>query len=330
MGLGTNLGNREANLAAAVVTISTHPQIELLAQSKWHENPAIEDAGPHNFLNGVIKISTSLEPFELLAFTKSVENQIDPAREERGRKKARVLDIDILTYGDLVLNTEELTLPHPRMHKRSFVTKPMRELEALEYTSELLSNIDARESARKQLINQCKQAAKAIIDKQSYSVRRMYLADLEQVIVLNQKIYGDHHWTREAFVHELSNPNAVYYVAESAGKILAFVGVWLIAGEMQIMTLGTDPDHRRRGIAEVLLIAAIDTALENKITSIILDVRASNTPAQNLYYRYGFVHQGLRKAYYEPDGEDALILRLDNLMEQSALDLFLRNLSMIS
>ncbi len=104
------------------------PFSRLLRHSTWLENPAVGEAAPHDFLNGVVELKSSLSPLELLNEIRSIEFAIDPERNSRGRKLARKIDIDILLYGDLVLDSEDLVIPHPRMHEREFVMKPLEEL----------------------------------------------------------------------------------------------------------------------------------------------------------------------------------------------------------
>ncbi len=122
------MGDRLTQLEAALVALSSMPKTKFLAKSSWLENPAVGEALPHNFLNGVIKIASSLEPLELLAELRRIETLIDPERSSRGRKLARKIDIDILLYGDLQLNSPELVIPHPRMFERDFVMKPLQEI----------------------------------------------------------------------------------------------------------------------------------------------------------------------------------------------------------
>lgn len=128
MALGSNLGDRRVNLDRAVLLLAKHHDIEIIKVSSWLENPAIEDAGPYDFLNGVIKIQTSLSPHQLLDYVLDLELRIDPERESRGRKQARIIDIDILKYGEHIIKDERLELPHPRMEQRDFVMKPLFEL----------------------------------------------------------------------------------------------------------------------------------------------------------------------------------------------------------
>ncbi len=128
LALGSNLGDREAQLEAAVSLLAAAPGHRLIAKSQWMENPPVEDAGPHMFLNGVIALETELSPHDLLSLASRVEEAVDPERSSRGRKLARKIDIDILLYDDLVLETEDLVIPHPRMREREFVMKPLEEL----------------------------------------------------------------------------------------------------------------------------------------------------------------------------------------------------------
>lgn len=129
LALGSNLGDRQVNLERAVTLLCEHKDIELIAVSSWLENPAIEEAGPYDFLNGVVKIQTSLTPHKLLDYILQLELRIDPERNSRGRKQARVIDLDILKYGTRIIKDERLELPHPRMLERDFVMKPLDELQ---------------------------------------------------------------------------------------------------------------------------------------------------------------------------------------------------------
>lgn len=335
--LGSNLGNREDNLNKAIELISSDTSNKFLKKSKWYENPAIEEAGPDDFLNGVIKIETSLEPQALLKFLQEIENTIDPDRETRGRKKARYIDIDILKLGDLVVNEPGLELPHPRMHERTFVMQPLRELEASDYADEIINKAskddihvpapfygDENIALRSQVETSIE---KLINSNKKFDIRKMYLSDIDEIYEMDSKCFGEKHWSREIFVKELSNQNAIYLVAEEKNpkaikkKLVGFIGVWIILDEMHIMTLGTDPEHRGQKIAEHLLLASLDSSLRSGVRTVTLEVRLSNIAAQRLYEKYGFQHQGIRKNYYNDDGESALILWTENIQEDKYLNL---------
>lgn len=126
--LGSNIGQRTNNLDTSIGMIDAHYAVSILTKSKYLENPAIEGAGPHDFLNAVIKVETSLEAHALLDLILDIEKQIDPEREKRGRKAARIIDIDLLLHGEEKHNSERLTVPHPRMHERDFVMQPLLEI----------------------------------------------------------------------------------------------------------------------------------------------------------------------------------------------------------
>jgi len=128
LGLGSNLGDRLLNLHTAVDLINAHKALTITKLSSWIENPAIDDAGPDDFLNGVVELDCALEPRALAQYIQFIEQEIDPERSMRGRKKARKIDIDILLYGDEVINDEILTVPHPRMKERAFVMTPLLEI----------------------------------------------------------------------------------------------------------------------------------------------------------------------------------------------------------
>jgi len=158
-------------------------------------------------------------------------------------------------------------------------------------------------------------------------VRRMYLEDIDKVMEIEPKVFGSHHWTRNNFVKELDNKVATYFVAEKEGELVAYSGLWIVAEETHITTLAVDPRHRRQGIAEGLLIAMIDFAIKGAARAITLEVRLSNTPAQNLYEKYGFQRLGIRRNYYEDNREAALLLWTEDLNSKSFQDLYNKNVN---
>ena len=127
IGLGSNLGNRRENLEAAVARLAGHPRIGPLVRSAWHETAAIGGpAGQPPFLNGAVKLITSLAPLELFDCLRQIETQLGRRREERWGP--RTIDLDLLLYGGQVLDTPALKLPHPRMAWRRFVLEPAAEV----------------------------------------------------------------------------------------------------------------------------------------------------------------------------------------------------------
>jgi 2-amino-4-hydroxy-6-hydroxymethyldihydropteridine diphosphokinase len=122
--LGSNLGDRLANLRNAMTNIS--PKVKAVAQSSIYETEPWGYSDQPSFLNQIIKANTDLAPFDLLAFFKEIE--VSMGRQETFRFGPRLIDLDILFYDDLVLNTPKLTIPHPRISERAFVLIPLVEI----------------------------------------------------------------------------------------------------------------------------------------------------------------------------------------------------------
>ena len=127
--LGSNLGERESHLAAALVALKRTPGIsELRVSSLWETAPVGGPAGQGAYLNAVARFDTTLPPRVLLDLLLEVERVND--RERSVPDAPRTLDLDLLLYGDRVIREEGLTVPHPRLHLRPFVLAPLREVAA--------------------------------------------------------------------------------------------------------------------------------------------------------------------------------------------------------
>ena len=124
LALGSNLGDRRANLVAAVERVRAQVRVEAIS-SLYETEPAYVGDQPR-YLNAVLRGRTTLEPSELLAFLKGIER--DMGRAGGPRFGPRVIDLDILLYDRLILTTSELTIPHPRMAERPFVLVPLAEI----------------------------------------------------------------------------------------------------------------------------------------------------------------------------------------------------------
>jgi len=99
--------------------------------------------------------------------------------------------------------------------------------------------------------------------------------------------------------------------------IIGAAGFWLMVGEVHIITIAVRNAYRRLGIGEKMLVRIIDDAVELKARMVTLEVRVSNTTAQELYKKYGFVTTGMRRKYYTDNGENALIMTVDNITSSS-------------
>jgi len=95
--------------------------------------------------------------------------------------------------------------------------------------------------------------------------------------------------------------------------ILGFAGLWMMAGEARITNIAVREKYRRQGMGELLLIALIDLALELGAHLMTLEVRASNTAAQSLYAKYGFIQMGLRRGYYTDNREDGVLMTIEDV-----------------
>ncbi len=127
IGLGSNLGNRRAIIEEALAKLGRRPHLRLVRASSLHETaPAGGPADQPPYLNAAAVLDCALQPQELLEMLKQIENQAGRTRNEIWAP--RTLDLDLLLYGELVLATPALTLPHPRMAWRRFVLEPAAEV----------------------------------------------------------------------------------------------------------------------------------------------------------------------------------------------------------
>ena len=126
LGLGSNLGDREQYLHQAVAKLAAHPDIKLRKLSAIYETLPFGYTDHPAFLNAVAAVETTLSPHELLSVCLGIESSLGRIRELKWGP--RLIDIDILLFDDVELATEQLTLPHPYLHLRSFVLVPLREL----------------------------------------------------------------------------------------------------------------------------------------------------------------------------------------------------------
>ena len=125
LALGSNIGDREGNLRAAILSISA-AGIQVLRESPIYETEPVGYADQRWFLNMVVEAGTALFPMQLLTRTGKIERAL--GRMRTLPNGPRTIDIDILLYGDAVMRTPRLEIPHPRMHERRFVLAPLADL----------------------------------------------------------------------------------------------------------------------------------------------------------------------------------------------------------
>ncbi|MBN1259860.1 MAG: ribosomal protein S18-alanine N-acetyltransferase [Anaerolineae bacterium] len=162
-------------------------------------------------------------------------------------------------------------------------------------------------------------------DIRTYTIRRMEPRDIPAVVKLDHQVFLDP-WPESAYIQELYfNPNACYFVleiptpaklrgrwpwkTETADPIQGFIGMRVERSNGHISTLAIHPELRGHGFGEFLLITALRQAIEMEACCVLLEVRVSNHPAQNLYRKYDFEVVGRQPRYYQ-NGEDALLMEL--------------------
>ena len=126
LALGSNVGDRLSYLKAAVKALE--PYVDVTAKSRIYETAPAYVSDQPAFLNAVVMGTTKLEPLALLWLLKDIESEI--GRQPTFRYGPRVIDIDIIFYGDTVMETPELTIPHPRLAERDFVLRPLCDIAA--------------------------------------------------------------------------------------------------------------------------------------------------------------------------------------------------------
>lgn len=124
LALGSNLGNRLSNLKNAISNLT--PQMEVKKKSPVYETPPWGYADQPSFLNQVVMVETYLEPEDLLGHLKRLETVL--GREPTFTNGPRVIDLDILFYDDIVIDSPPLVIPHPRLHHRAFVLVPLNDI----------------------------------------------------------------------------------------------------------------------------------------------------------------------------------------------------------
>jgi 2-amino-4-hydroxy-6-hydroxymethyldihydropteridine diphosphokinase len=124
--LGSNLGDRVANLQFAVDALAAADGVEVVDVSRVYETAPVGGPPQDAYLNAVVAIETALDPHELLALGQRVERDAHRVRAERWGP--RTLDVDLLLYDDVRLDEADLTVPHPRMWERGFVLAPLRDV----------------------------------------------------------------------------------------------------------------------------------------------------------------------------------------------------------
>jgi len=124
--LGSNVGDREAQIEAAISQLAQNSMVEIVARSALINTPAVSKLPQPDYLNGALHIRTLLTVHELLKLTQEIE--VNLGRSSKMMGDPRTIDLDILLYGSDVIAEDDLVVPHPMMHERSFVMDPLVEI----------------------------------------------------------------------------------------------------------------------------------------------------------------------------------------------------------
>ncbi|ADQ03880.1 ribosomal-protein-alanine acetyltransferase [Caldicellulosiruptor owensensis OL] len=140
-------------------------------------------------------------------------------------------------------------------------------------------------------------------------IRRMTEKDIDMVHEIEILSFSVP-WSKESFIDEIKNKNAIYYVYEEDSKVWGFAGMHHIVDEGHITNIAVHPQKRGQGIGRLLLSALISYAKENGLVGLTLEVRSKNYVAISLYKSLGFIQEGIRKNYYSDPPDDAIIMWL--------------------
>jgi len=127
IGIGSNLGNRPANIESAIAELKGSSGISIEKISSIIETTPIGGPRQSKYLNGVVKIKTEISPRALLGILQKIENKLGRIRTVKNGP--RTIDLDMLLYDDKMINEPDLKVPHPRMFEREFVMRPLLEIE---------------------------------------------------------------------------------------------------------------------------------------------------------------------------------------------------------
>jgi len=145
-------------------------------------------------------------------------------------------------------------------------------------------------------------------------LRPMRWWDVEAVLEIDRAVFGPTAWTAELFWAELAQRSRTYLVAEpgAAGpeaSVIGYAGLLVNGPEADVQTIGVAPAAQGRGLGALLVSTLVEQARAAGATALLLEVRADNDPAANLYRKFGFERIGVRRRYYQPGDIDAVIMR---------------------
>ncbi len=160
----------------------------------------------------------------------------------------------------------------------------------------------------------------------NFNVEKLALYHLDDIMEVEEKCYGAHHWSRNSFVQELNNNCARYLTVNTSDKkCVGYMGVWRIFDEAHVTNLAVHPDYQGLGLAHLLILSSLDECYKDKIKYMTLEVRVTNERAKKVYESFGFKSLGVRKKYYQDNGEDALIMWTEDIFSEKYKKIYEEN-----
>lgn len=141
-------------------------------------------------------------------------------------------------------------------------------------------------------------------------IKKMEMEHVESVFQIEKLSFATP-WSLDSLYEEQRRAEGRYVVALSDGEVVGYGGYWKVMDEGNINNIAVHPAWRGKKLGEKILSALFELGKKDKLTAFFLEVRVSNAPAKALYQKTGFMEAGLRKRYYEDNGEDALVMRKD-------------------
>lgn len=283
LSLGTNLGDRAANLDTAVALIEQHIG-HVVARSSAVDNAPVGFASPHRFLNAAVAVETTLSADAVLDATQQIERAMGrTAKSHDGRYADRIIDIDLLLLGDTLLHTERLTLPHPRLADRLFVLEPLAEIAADAVHPVYRQTYGQLLAARREV--ELLRASEVEVEEIAEALRRL----LPQ---LTDKAVAPSASEIEEVYQQPHTPNRLFLLRTAGGEILGTATLCLCTSptgtKAWIEDVVVDASLRGRGYGRLLVARLVLEALEAGAKSVNLTSRPERVAANALYQSLGF------------------------------------------
>jgi len=138
---------------------------------------------------------------------------------------------------------------------------------------------------------------------------------LQEIIEIDQAAFPEP-WSKKLWLKEIDRMDRSYYVAVEGGAVIGFGGGLLAGGDFHITTIAVRESNHGKGVATQIMVRLLEEAIAMGATDLTLEVRVGNLPAQSLYRKFGMAPAGVRRAYYQPDNEDALIMWANDIHEK--------------